>query len=146
VQTEFEIKLFKCIRENSAMFPNFNDKAFQSTLYSLNDSDTIIIDFFNREVIKLKKDSAEENHIKTIKLISEVKNTEDIHVHPYIIFLILFLIFLVFNFALLHKFIRPQTRKQNISPMASNEIELDIVIKTLKIQHPLYLSVNSITA
>ncbi len=66
VQTEFEIKLFKCIRENSAMFPNFNDKAFQSTLYSLNDSDTIIIDFINREVIKLKKKTAQKKIISKL--------------------------------------------------------------------------------
>jgi hypothetical protein len=45
------------------MFHNFNDKAFQSTLDSLNGSDTITIDYINKEV-KLKRESTEENHQK----------------------------------------------------------------------------------
>jgi hypothetical protein len=51
--------------ENSATFPNFTDEASQSTLNSLNESNTITIDYIKKEV-KLKKDSAKKNYIKTI--------------------------------------------------------------------------------
>jgi hypothetical protein len=83
VQTKLEIKHFKWIWENSALFPNFNDKAFQYTFDSLNGSDTIKIDQINKEV-NLK--GTVQRKIKTKELISEVKNTEDIHVHQNIIF------------------------------------------------------------
>jgi hypothetical protein len=83
VQTKLKIKHFKWIWENSALFTNFNDKA----LDSLNDSNTITIDYINKEV-KLRKDSA-KNHIKTKELISKLKNTEDIHAHPSIMFYLL---------------------------------------------------------
>ncbi len=56
------------------MFPNFNAKAFQSTLDSLNGPDTIIIDYINKEV-KLKKKHAKENHLISKELISENYST-----------------------------------------------------------------------
>jgi hypothetical protein len=96
-QTELETKHFKWIWENNAMFPNFKDKAFQTTLNSLNEQTTITIDFMNKEV-KLGKDSLKENSENT-QLISEIKNAEDIHVHPNIIFN-LFLKLLLFSFPL----------------------------------------------
>ena len=43
-QTELEIKHFKWIWENNAMFPDYNDNAFQTTLNSLNESNTTTID------------------------------------------------------------------------------------------------------
>ena len=150
-QTELEIKHFKWIWDNNAMFPDFNDNAFQSTLNSLNESSTITIDCINKEV-KLKKDSAIENNYKTKQLISELKNTEDIHVHPNItfyLFLILLLISFTLNFALYYKLIRPIACKRNLSPTSTNEIELDIVKKTVNSPHtlqPLYPSVNTIKA
>ena len=60
-QTALEIKHFKWICDNNDMFPNFNDEAFQSTLNSLNESNTITIDCINKEV-KLRKDSLQENN------------------------------------------------------------------------------------
>jgi hypothetical protein len=77
------------------MFLNYNDNVFQTTLNSLNESSTITIDYINKEV-KLRKDSIEINRIKTKQLISEIKTTEDIHVHSKIIFLCISNI--VFNF------------------------------------------------
>jgi hypothetical protein len=51
------------------MLPNFNDNAFQTTLNSLNESSTIIIDYIKQEV-KLRKDSIELNKIKTKQFVS----------------------------------------------------------------------------
>ena len=102
--------------------------------------------------MKLKKDSSKEFDNKTKQLISDIKNTEDIHVHPNItfyLFLILLIISIVTNLALYYKFIHPIARKRNLSPTNSNEIELDIVKKTAKSQtilQPLYPSVNTINA
>ena len=133
------------------MFPNYNDNAFISTLNSLNESCTITIDYINKEV-KLKKDNTIENNQKTKQLISELRNTEDIHIHPNIIFYLFFTLFLIsctVNFALYYKFIRPIARKRNLSPTSNNEIELDVVKKTVNSTHtlqPLYPSVNTINA
>ena len=132
------------------MFPDYNDNAFQTTLNSLNNSNTITIDYINKEV-KLKKDSSKEFNNKTKQLISDLKNTEDIHVHPNItfyLFFILLIISIVTNLALYYKFIHPIARQRNLSPTNSNEIELDIVKKTKSqtILQPLYHSVNTINA
>ncbi len=69
-----------------------------------------------------------KNHIKTEDLISE-KN-EDIHVHPNTIF-----ISYIFNFAVYYKFICLQTHKRNMTLIASNEIELEVIKKTAMIPH-----------
>jgi hypothetical protein len=45
--------------------------------------------------VKLRKNSIELNKIKTRQLISELKNAEDIHVPPIIIFYALLTLFLV---------------------------------------------------
>ena len=127
------------------MFPDYNDNAFQTTLNSLNASSTITIDYIDQE-IKLTKDSFSEIKQTTQKLISELKNTEDIHVHPNIIFylfLVLFIISFAENSALYYKFIHPIARKRKFDPINSTEIELDIVKKTEK---SLYPSVNTINA
>jgi hypothetical protein len=63
-QTNLEIKHFKWIWKNKAMFPKYKNNAFKTTLNSLNESTTITIDYINQEV-KLKKDSIELNKIKT---------------------------------------------------------------------------------
>ena len=131
-QTELEIKHFQWISENNAMFPDYNDNAFQTTLNSLNESNTIMIDYINQEV-KLKKDSLLENKQKTRQLIRELKNTEDIHVHPNIIFylfIVLFIISFSVNATIYYKFLHPRARKIKFAPFNSNEIELDIVKKT----------------
>ena len=149
-QAELEIKHYKWFWNNNDMFPDYSDSAFQTTLNSLNSSNTITIDYINKEV-KLKKDSAKEFNNKTKQLISDLKNTEDIHVHPNItfyLFLILFIISIVTILALYYKFIRPIARKRTLSPTNSNEIELDIVRKprSQNFLQPLYPSVNNINA
>ncbi len=113
-QTELEIKHYKWFWNNNDMFPDYSDSAFQTTLNSLNNSNTITIDYINKEV-KLKKDSSKEFNNKTKQLISDLKNTEDIHVHPNItfyLFLILLIISIVTNLALYYKFIHPIARKR----------------------------------
>jgi hypothetical protein len=67
-QTKLEIKNFRWIWENNAMFPNCNDNALQTTLSSQNEPYNITIDYINQEV-KLRKDSIELNKIKTKQLI-----------------------------------------------------------------------------
>ncbi len=74
------------------MFPNYNDNASQTTPNSLNESTTINLDFINQEV-KLRKNSMEANNIKTIQLISEIKNTGCIHVYLNIIFIDINIVF-----------------------------------------------------
>jgi hypothetical protein len=69
----WKIKHCKWIWENNAMFPNYNDNVFQTTLNSLNESTTITIYHPNQEV-KLKKDGAKENKIRNQKLISTIEN------------------------------------------------------------------------
>jgi hypothetical protein len=42
------------------MFPEYTDKAFQTTLDRLNTTSSVTIDYINKEV-KIRKDSAQEN-------------------------------------------------------------------------------------
>jgi hypothetical protein len=46
---------------------------------------SVRIDYINKEV-KIRKDSLHVNNLKTMQLISELKNTNDIHAHPNIMF------------------------------------------------------------
>jgi hypothetical protein len=46
------------------------------------------IDYINQEM-KIRKDSAKESNLKTIQPLSELKNTNDIHVYPNITFYLL---------------------------------------------------------
>jgi hypothetical protein len=143
-ETELEIKHYNWIWENIDMFPNYNDNAIQTTLNILNKSSIITIDYINKEV-KLRKDIIELNKIKTKQLISEIKNTEDIHVHPNIIFYA-FLVSFVVIFGLYYKFICPMAPKQILNPLSNNEIELDIVRKPDSSKNTIYPSINTINA
>ena len=69
-QTELEIKHYKWFWKNNNMFLDYNDNAFHTTLHSINNSNTITIDYIDKEV-KLKKDSSKEFDYKTKQLISE---------------------------------------------------------------------------
>ncbi len=61
------------------MFPLYTDSAFQTISDSLNAS--VTIDYINKEV-KIRKDGEKQNSLNTIPLISELKITKNIHVHP----------------------------------------------------------------
>ena len=128
-QLEWETKHFKWIWTNNTMFPNYNDNAFKTILKSLNVSSTINIDYINQQV-QLRKDILSEIKQNTKTLISEIKNTQDIHVHPNITFYS-FLILLIFSFtvnsALYFKFIHPIACNPKFSPSNSNQVELSIV-------------------
>jgi hypothetical protein len=50
-----------------------------------NQQSSVTIDHINKEV-KIRKDSAQENNLKTMQLLTELKNTNDIRVHPNITF------------------------------------------------------------
>ena len=82
-------------------------------------------------VVKIKL--ALEKLSKNQQLIIELKNTEDIHVHPNITFysfLIVFILAVAVNSVLYFKFIHPIASKSKIpkfNPGNSNKIELDIV-------------------
>jgi hypothetical protein len=54
-------------------------------LDSLSTTTSVTIDFINKEV-KIRKDSTQENNLKTMQLLIELQSTNDIHVHPDIIF------------------------------------------------------------
>jgi hypothetical protein len=58
-----EIKHYKWIKDNNAMFPEYTNKAFQKTLDSLNTSTSVTIDYINKEV-KIRKYSAKGNNLK----------------------------------------------------------------------------------
>jgi hypothetical protein len=45
------------------MFPEYTDKAFQTTLDSLNTTSLVTIDYINKEM-KIRKGSACENNLK----------------------------------------------------------------------------------
>ena len=89
-------------------------------------------DYINQQV-QLRRDILSEIKQDTKTLISEIKNTQDIHVHPNITFYS-FLILLIFSFtvnsALYFKFIHPIACKSKIpkfNPSNSNQVELSIV-------------------
>jgi hypothetical protein len=147
-KNELEIRHFKWIQENNAMFPNYNDNVFQTTLNSCNESTTITIDYIKQE-LKLRKDSIEANSIKTKQLLNEIKSGEDIHEHTNITFYSFFTLFLIsfaIIFDLYYEFIHPITCKRKFMPTSTNEIELGMVKKTENNQHPLYPSVNTTNA
>jgi hypothetical protein len=48
-QTELEIKHYKWILDNNAMFPEYVDKSFQTSLDSLNTTISVTIDYINKK-------------------------------------------------------------------------------------------------
>jgi hypothetical protein len=145
-QTELEIKHYKWIWNNNAMFPDYTDNAFKTTLDSLNTTTSVTIDYINKEV-KIRKDSAQENNLKTMQLLSELKNTNDIHVHPNTTFYLFITSILVFIFIILAYYFKnnhPIAGKRIFLPTRTNKIEMETV-KPDTLQ-PLYLSVNNINA
>jgi hypothetical protein len=98
--------------KNIAFFPNFNYKAFQSTLDNINDFITITIHYIIR-VVKLKKHRAKENPIKTREL--GISKTMKLSCSPkhHFLFYSLFLISFLFNFALYYKIICQQTNEKH---------------------------------
>ena len=77
--TDIEVKHFQWTWQPSHIFPNFNTKAFNNTMNSLEDTSSIEIDYINHE-IKMKRDNEIESRNLTLQLIQEPKNIGNIRI------------------------------------------------------------------
>jgi hypothetical protein len=101
-------------------------------LDSLNTSTSVTIDYINKEV-NIRKVSAKENNLKTMQLLSELKNTNDIQVHPNITFYLLITSIFISIFiisACYFKLYQPIARKRIFLPTPTNKIEMATVKPT----------------
>jgi hypothetical protein len=85
------------------MFPEYTDRTYQITFDSLNTTTSVPIDHINKEA-KIIKDSAKENNLNTMQLMSELKNTEDIHVRPNNTFYLFLMSIFIFIFIILTRY------------------------------------------
>jgi hypothetical protein len=90
--------------------------------------------------VKIRKDSAQENNLKTMKLLSELKNIT-FYLSITSIFGIIIII-LAFYF----KLYQPITHKRIFLPTRTNEIKMETVKPTENTLQPLYPPVNTINA
>ena len=86
--TDIEVKHFQWTWQPDQMFPNYNTKAFNDTMNSLEITSSIAIDYINHE-INLKQNSELNARKSTIKLFQELKASENVQVHSDITFYIL---------------------------------------------------------